>query len=53
MLPFFSNVDINYVLLNWKGKIQIKKKFKGNFNFTLLGRYRTLWKGGEEFKFEH
>ena len=27
MLPFFWNVDINYALLNWKGKIQILNFF--------------------------
>ena len=36
------------------GRVKFKFKFflKDNFNFTLLGRVRTLWKGCEGFNFE-
>ena len=52
MFPFFWNVNIDYALFNSKCKIQILNFFKGNFNFTLLERAITLWKGWEGFNFE-
>ena len=44
MLPFFQDVDINYVLRNWKGKINILV-----FLWEILTLYVEEVKSGLEF----